>query len=179
MPKYVILLRAVNVSGKNILKMKDLKLHLEKANFHHVQTYIQSGNIILQSKLDKSQLKSTIQQLIQQNFGLSIDVFVLNTEDLFEIILKNPFPHDLPANKVYITLLDNLPEQQYVDKLSQIDFGKEQYFLANKTFYFYTPEGMANAKLSNPFIEAKLKVKATGRNLNTMKKLKNMAETLI
>ena len=72
MHTYIVFLRAVNVSGKNIIKMKDLKNHLDNANFQQVKTYIQSGNIILQSELDKTLVQSNIQQLIQHHFNLSL-----------------------------------------------------------------------------------------------------------
>ncbi|MDM1047504.1 DUF1697 domain-containing protein [Sphingobacterium hotanense] len=51
MNTFVIFLRAVNVSGKNLIKMAELKDVLANASFTNVQTYIQSGNIILNSSL--------------------------------------------------------------------------------------------------------------------------------
>jgi len=47
--QYIIFLRAVNVSGKNLIKMAELKEKLSKAGYQDVQTYIQSGNILLKS----------------------------------------------------------------------------------------------------------------------------------
>jgi len=62
MKTYVVLLRGVNVGGKNILPMKELKVHLERDGFENVKTYIQSGNLILQSSHGPEQV---IKALIQ------------------------------------------------------------------------------------------------------------------
>ena len=49
MPKYISLLRGINVSGKNKIKMPELKKLYEDMGFADVETYIQSGNVIFSS----------------------------------------------------------------------------------------------------------------------------------
>jgi len=49
MTTYITLLRSVNVSGKNLLKMDVLRQLMHELGFHQIQTYIQSGNLIFQS----------------------------------------------------------------------------------------------------------------------------------
>ncbi|MBK7451038.1 MAG: DUF1697 domain-containing protein [Anaerolineales bacterium] len=49
MSGYLALLRGINVGGKNIIKMADLKASFEAMGFSNVVTYIQSGNVVLQS----------------------------------------------------------------------------------------------------------------------------------
>jgi len=178
METFIILLRAVNVAGKNNIKMAELKSHLEKANFHNVKTYIQSGNIILQSDLSASAIPLKVQEIINQQFGMSVHVFVLNTDSLQYILHNNPFQNGEEGNRVFITLLNKKPDSTDLDKLARIDIGDEKYVLNEEVFYFYVPRGMANSKLSNPFIEQKLKVVSTGRNLNTMLKLSELAHQL-
>ncbi|MCA5005116.1 DUF1697 domain-containing protein [Sphingobacterium bovistauri] len=175
MKTFIILLRAVNVSGKNIIKMTDLKAQLEQYDFKEVKTYIQSGNILLQCALPAKDVQSSIQNCISTHFGLDINVFVLDEQKLNNILQQNPFAGNQEGNKVYITILDKEPEKDLANKFKEIDLGKEEYILAGDIFYFYLPEGMAKSKLSNPFIESKLKVIATGRNLNTMVKLQQLA----
>jgi uncharacterized protein (DUF1697 family) len=51
--QYFLFLRALNVSGKNIIKMADLKSILTQNGFENVMTYIQSGNIIFISSSKK------------------------------------------------------------------------------------------------------------------------------
>ena len=170
MQTYIVLLRAVNVSGKNIIKMAELKAHLQK-HYNNVQTYIQSGNIILHSDREKHAVHSQIITLIKQYFELDIAVFVLAANELSLIIKNNPFDIDLASNNVYITLLDHKLDEEITRQFDELDLGDEKYRNQGEVLYFYLPKGMANSKLSNPFIEKKLKVIATGRNLNTMHKL--------
>ena len=178
MQTFIVLLRAVNVAGKNSIKMAELKSHLENANFHNVKTYIQSGNIILQSDLPASDITLKVQQIIREQFGLSVHVFVLNTDSLQHILHNNPFQNGEEGNRIFITLLDKKPDSSDLDKLARIDISDEKYEIKDDVFYFYVPQGMANSKLSNPFIEQKLKVLTTGRNRNTMLKLSELAKQL-
>ena len=61
MKTYVILLRGINVGGKNKIPMADLKLFLEEQGFKDVLTYIQSGNVVLRSDLAAKTLSAKIE----------------------------------------------------------------------------------------------------------------------
>ena len=169
--QYIIFLRAVNVSGKNLIKMAELKEKLLKAGFRDVQTYIQSGNIVLQSDESSEKVSTQIKSLIHAEFGLDISVFVLSEADLRSSLENCPFSVDLAPNHVFITYLDKEPEHIALELFKNIDLSPEEYRHRGKIFYFYLPSGMANSKLNNNFIEKKLKVIATGRNLNTINKM--------
>ena len=168
---YIILLRAVNVSGKNIIKMADLKQQLELAGFGQVRTYIQSGNILLETDMTREKLGEEIRRIILEYFSLDIGVFVLTRDLLEKALAGNPFPPDAAPNRVFITFLNAPPAAESISKLRQIDLGENLYVLDGKVLYFYLPGGMATSKLSNNFFEQKLKVWSTGRNLNTVQKL--------
>jgi uncharacterized protein (DUF1697 family) len=70
MNSYVLLLRGINVGGKNKVPMAELKSRLEEQGFEDVQTYIQSGNVILRSALPARKLSETIETLLVQRFTL-------------------------------------------------------------------------------------------------------------
>ncbi|NQD70565.1 DUF1697 domain-containing protein [Sphingobacterium shayense] len=173
---YIILLRAVNVSGKNIIKMADLKAVLINAGFTNVLTYIQSGNIILDAFASSEEVQHKIQHLLKESFELDIKVFVRNNEQLQSIVQNIPSRQPIEPNKLYITFIDKTPSKNAIDTLSKIDFAPEWFFLDNSTLYFYLPNGAAKTKLSNSFFERKLQVNATGRNLNTVKKLIELSQ---
>lgn len=93
MKNYVALLKAVNVAGKNKINMNELKTVIQKAGFTNVKTYIQSGNIILSSKLQTEELVAKkLIEIIQNTFELTIDVLVYEEVNYNEIIQNNPFP---------------------------------------------------------------------------------------
>jgi uncharacterized protein (DUF1697 family) len=93
MNTYVILLRGINVGGKNNMPMAQLVLFLEEHGFTNVITYIQSGNVILQTTLSRAQIKEEIEELLPKKFKLDsslIKVLVLSDKDLKAIIDDAP-----------------------------------------------------------------------------------------
>lgn len=91
MNKYVALLRAINVGGNNIINMTDLKLEFEKIGFENVKTYIQSGNVIFESKtIDKEKLEQTIEKALCNKFKYNTRVLVRTKEDMENTVLNFP-----------------------------------------------------------------------------------------
>lgn len=169
--QYFLFLRALNVSGKNIIKMADLKSILTQNGFENVMTYIQSGNIIFNSPLQKSKILIQIHQLILDNFNLSISLFIYTKEQLIKILENNPFKEPLEGNKVFITFLMNEINSEISKELGSIKFENEFFKISEQTLYLYLQEGIGKSKLNNSFWEQKLKMKTTGRNRNTIEKI--------
>lgn len=93
MQKYVILLRGINVGGKNKISMAMLKTALEEVGFENVLTYINSGNIVLESNLDAKAIARQIETMLPTKFKLDsslIRVLVLAHEELQAIIKSRP-----------------------------------------------------------------------------------------
>ncbi len=93
MHAYVVLIRGINVGGKNIIPMAGLKKVLEDAGFEDVSTYIASGNVILKSDKKADAIKSRIEKLLQKNFKTDdalIKVLVLTHAQLKNVIHKKP-----------------------------------------------------------------------------------------
>ncbi len=93
MKDYIILLRGINVGGKNKVPMAELKRHLEELGYGQVRSYINSGNILLQADTDAEMLGSTIEKMLTQNFifdSTLIKVLVLTPTQLEAIIKDKP-----------------------------------------------------------------------------------------
>ena len=93
MHTYVVLLRGINVGGKNIIPMAGLRTCLEEHGFSHVSTYIASGNVLLKSNLDADEVKIQIEGVLSENFQLSdgfIKVWVLTPPQLQAVIEHKP-----------------------------------------------------------------------------------------
>lgn len=172
---YIILLRAVNVSGKNIIKMADLRTYLAAAGFSGVQTYIQSGNIILRSGDSPDRLQAQVKQLILEQFGCTVEVFAVTPQQVEQLLHAIPWQQEMSPSRLFITWLDSTPSPELLASLQAIDHGNEQFEVQGNVLYFYLPDGMAKAKMNNSYFEKKLKVTGTGRNLNTFSKLLELA----
>jgi uncharacterized protein (DUF1697 family) len=87
----IALLRGINVGGKNIIKMENLKQCFIDIGFHDAKTYIQSGNIIFSTnEMDKIKLRKTIEKQILKTFSLAIQAAVFTANELQEIIEQSP-----------------------------------------------------------------------------------------
>jgi uncharacterized protein (DUF1697 family) len=93
MTSYLILMRGINVGGKNKVPMAKLKLVLEEHGFNNVITYIQSGNAILRSELGTQALALNIEKLLPTKFKLDssiIKVLALSRDQLQAVIDNKP-----------------------------------------------------------------------------------------
>ena len=91
MKPYVILLRGINVGGKNKVPMAELRTCLEDLGFSSVSTYIASGNVILVSDKPPDEIKAQIETALPENFNLDdelIKVLVL-TRDQYQAVVDN------------------------------------------------------------------------------------------
>ena len=162
---YIVLLRGINVSGKNKLPMKDLRTILSNSGFQDVQTYIQSGNIVLESKASAEEVGLQITKLIQSEFGYEVPAFVYSLSDWKKIIANCPYQEG--EKKVYFTFLDRIP------KITELEINKtdtDEFTVVENMVYLYCLS-YGNTKLSNNLFEKKLKANATTRNYRTVMKL--------
>jgi uncharacterized protein (DUF1697 family) len=174
---FLSLLRGVNVGGKKV-PMADLRNLYEELGFKNVTTYIQSGNVIFESKTAAGATSKKIEKKIFETFGFSISVIIRTKEELVSIISKNPFlkEKNIAEEKLYVIFLAETPDPELTKKAIEADYGPERFVIKEKTIYLYCPVGYGEAKLNNNFFEKKLKVAATTRNWRTTNILLGMME---
>jgi len=169
---YISLLRGINVSGQKMIKMADLKVLYETLGFVNVETYIQSGNVIFEyQKTEASKLQEMIFDKIQSHFGFEVSNLILTPNEIENALTNNPYQN---IEKMYFIFLNEIPKQENIDLLKNLSFENEFFELKEKVLFAHYPNGAGRAKMNNNFIERKLKVRATSRNLNTVKKLYQM-----
>jgi uncharacterized protein (DUF1697 family) len=176
MKTYIALLKGINVGGHKKVPMADLRELLTKSGFENVQTYIQSGNVILQSsKSDISVIENNIQESIMDHFGFEISVLVKTRSDLKRIFNDSPFSEE-KKKASYFILLRNTPEDDLVKVASEKVYEGEEYKILKDCIYFFCEKGFGQAKFNANFFERKLKIFVTARNYNTMVKLLSLSE---
>jgi len=178
MKTYICLLRGINVSGKNIIKMDALKQMFESLGATNVKTYIQSGNVVFQYKDEKPvALETLITSRILADFGFDVPVQVLSSEKLKRIVENNPFLKDSSKDEAFLhlTFLSEPPQKIDQEILFSKKTGNEEIVITDAVAYLYCPHGYGGTKLNNNFLENKLKVQATTRNWKTTLKLLEMA----
>ena len=177
MKKYISLLRGINVSGQKLIKMIELKALYESMTFENVNTYIQSGNIVFQSKIDNiSELTELIEGEVESRFGFYVKTFIRTPGDVQQVIDKNPFllePTTDPSG-LYVCFLENHPALDKAHMLDSVGANSEKVILAGGEIYLYYPNGFGKSKWTNNFFEKKLCLNATTRNWKTVLKLAEM-----
>lgn len=90
---YVVLIRGINVGGKNMLSMPGLRQCLEELGFSGVRTYIASGNVLLESDKSPNEVKKTIENALPKSFAFDdelIKVLVLTPAQLQAVVDNKP-----------------------------------------------------------------------------------------
>ena len=173
MKTYIVILRGINVSGKNRLPMAELRETLNELGYQNVQTYIQSGNIILTSNESKTEICKKINERIFTKFGYDVPVITKTVSEWKKAIENYPFPTENPKIVAFVFL----NQKTTATKIEVNGIKEDEYKIDNDVIYIYCPTGFANTKISNNLFERKLKVTATTRNYNTTKKLLDLAIT--
>jgi uncharacterized protein (DUF1697 family) len=170
MNTYVMLFRGINVGGRNILPMKELAKLLETKGFKNVRTYIQSGNVLLSSSQKPD---DSVRLAIQTKYGFSPDIMIFEIAE-FEAMVKNcPFVSEV-GKSIHFYFCDGQAKPD-TEKLERFVSTTEQYEIKGRVFYLYAPDGIGRSKLASK-VEACLGVSGTGRNLNTVSKILELAE---
>ncbi|MBE0661672.1 MAG: DUF1697 domain-containing protein [Bacteroidales bacterium] len=178
MPVFIAMLRGINVSGQKLVKMDALRNLFENRGFENVKTYIQSGNIVFHSNNpNQRDLEQIISAGLKKQFGFDIPVTVLAVEELKKIALNNPFINDDSKDRsyLYVTFLSAEPEMALYEHIKNEQYQGEAFELSGKAIYLYCPKGYGTTRLSNTFLEKKLKVAATTRNWKTVNALMELA----
>jgi uncharacterized protein (DUF1697 family) len=110
---YVVLLRGINVGGRNKLPMKALVALCQDLGCQNVKTYIQSGNVVLQcEKTAESLLTKSLTAAIKKQHGFAPHVMMLGRAELDRAMKANPFPdaESEPAT-LHACFLDATPKK--------------------------------------------------------------------
>jgi len=175
MKTWVLLLRGINVGGRNVLPMKELAVGLTSLKMLNVRTYIQSGNVVFQfkGKLPKT-LNKRIADSIEERDGFRPGTFILSSEELEETIAANPFPEATGDPKsLHCFFLSEPVEKMPREQLNELASATEKWRLINQTFYLHAPDGVGRSKLAAG-VEKTLGVPTTARNWKTVLKLSDM-----
>ncbi len=176
---YVALLRGINVGGRNTLPMKELVALLEDLGCLNVRTYIQSGNVVLQSTgKSLSALAKQIGLKIKKHSGFEPHVLLLQLKDLERAISANPFPGaESDPKTLHFGFLESVPAKPDLDKLEMLRAKSEQFRLIDRVFYLHAPDGIGRSKLAARS-EKLIGVAMTSRNWRTVSKIRDIARDM-
>lgn len=179
MRTWVLLLRGINVGGRNALPMRTLVELLEDLGCRKVRTYIQSGNAVLESPQSGEQIARMLKQRINAAHGFEPGVLVLEPEQLERAIAGNPFPDaETDPKHLHLAFLEERPAgpDLDLDQLESLAADSERFSLEDRVFYLHAPEGIGRSKLAARR-EKVLGVAMTDRNWRTLCQLRDMVRS--
>ena len=175
--KHLALLRGINVSGHNMIKMDALKTALEAIGFTNIETYIQSGNVFVETEEESSfGVGFKIKQEIFKTFGHEVPVIVIGKNDLELCFKNNPFleQKDVDTKKLYVAFISKELSSSAINELKISQFKPDEAVIDGNKIFIKYDIGAGKTRLDQKYIEKKLNVTATIRNWNTVTKLLEM-----
>jgi uncharacterized protein (DUF1697 family) len=174
--RHVVLLRGINIGPRNRIAMPALRQALAEAGFDDVQTYVQSGNVVLSSSASAAQVARKVERLIEERFDLRIDVVTRTRPELAKVVQRDALGDVATSPKRYqVTFLDAKLGAKAVAKLGEAALESERFEVVGREVYAWHPDGAARSKLWALLAGRGLGVTATSRNWTTVTKLLELA----
>ena len=171
--RYVAFLRAINVGGHTV-KMDVLTQLFETMGFGQVETFIASGNVIFNSpSKDAAALEKKIEATLAKKLGYEVATFVRSLAELKALAdypaftaaqLKRAGAHNV------IFLKDALATKRHAE-LDAFKSAIDSFHICGRELYWLCHTRQSDSKFSNVRLERELKLQATFRGMNTVKKL--------
>ena len=179
MTTHLALLRGINVSGHNMIKMDALKTALEACGFENVQTYIQSGNVFVDTPEENpASVGFKMKQEIFKVFGYDVPVVVVGKADLEACFANNPFlkEKEVDTKKLYVAFVSIALKSENINDLKVSQFKPDEASIDESRIYIKYAVGAGKTRFDQKYIEKKLNLTATIRNWNTVTQLLKMYE---
>lgn len=174
--RYLALLGSINI-GRNRVKMVDLKAAFAAEGLQDLVTVAASGNLILTDNRVPVFIESQLERILKDQFGFNSCVMVRTRDQVQVAIDENPFhgtgPQHGSDKMVHSIFLSQQPEQSTVDALiaEHVSKGSERLAIGDRVLFLDYVHGVGVSDLSNKFLERRLGVKGTARNMNSLKNI--------
>lgn len=175
--RYLALLRGVNVGGRNLVKIAELRAALDALGLADVRTLLQSGNAVFDAPARAaSRLERDVQRAVLDRCGVDSMVFVRTFEEWRAALDANPFTAEAgrEPGRVHLLTLRRPPAAGALRALRAAIPGRERVEAGRRHAYLYYPDGQGRSRLTPAILERHLGP-GTARNWNTSRKLADLA----
>jgi uncharacterized protein (DUF1697 family) len=180
MPTYVALLRGINVVGRTMVSMSDLRDLLAALGFTECRSLLQSGNLVFRTgrRVAATSLERTLESETTERLGVSPGYLVRSPAEWSTVISGNPFAAAAKRDPSHLLVMFLKSESSpaKVEDLRAANRGRETIHAVGRHLYVIYPDGVGRSKLTHGLIERKLGVRATGRNWNTVLKIATLLD---
>lgn len=170
----IVLLRAVNVGGTAKLPMADLKAIATDLGATEPRTYIASGNLVADVPGDGSAFDRALERSIEERFGFFRDVISRSPEQVRAALDAHPFEVVEPKYS-YIAFLLAEPTLDAIAKAETYETHDDRWQVVGSEMHIRYAHGAGRPEMKSEAIGRALGVPGTARNLNTVRKLLELA----
>ena len=173
MPKYVALLRAINVGG-HVVKMDQLKRYFEEMKFGNVETFIASGNVIFDSRANAATLEPKIEKHLMLELGYEVKTFLRTIPELEAIDQSQPFTAaelNKDGHRLYIGFLAKAPGKDVARQVSSLSGPVDSLHIQDRELYWLCRKPITESEVSGGSLEKLLGMATTLRNINTVRRI--------
>ncbi len=175
--RQIVLLRGINLGARNRVAMPALRELLTGAGFENVRTYVQSGNVVLETRRTPAGVARACERLIAAELGLDIAVVARTRDELAEVVRRNPLGDVADNPKRYqVSFLESEPDPKVVERLNGLTADGERLAAIGREIYAWHPAGVARSRLWAGLAGKGLGTTATARNWTTVTALLEMAD---
>jgi uncharacterized protein (DUF1697 family) len=177
LPKFIALLRGINVGGHNRVPMAELRALCGGLGWAAVRTYIQSGNVVFRAARPAPDLEAGLEAAIESRFGLAIPVVVRPATRWEIYAAANPFPAEsgVTPNLVMLGLSKAPPASGAVDRLREHVAGGEAVDRSGDALWIRYDRGAGRSRLTPALLDRAVGSPVTLRNWRTVLRIREMA----
>jgi uncharacterized protein (DUF1697 family) len=157
--------------------MEALRELLSGLGYGNVRTYVQSGNVVLDSPAKPAALERKLERQLADGLGFEVDVFVRTTGELARVLELDPLAGSAtnPARQL-VTFLRGKVAAELAKQLAEVDLAPELVAVGKREIYSWHPNGIGRSELAKRLSERSLGETATARNWKTLEQLLKLAE---
>ena len=171
MPKYVALLRGINVGGHRV-SMESLRALFAELGFSNVETFIASGNAVFETEeSDRVALETRIEAHLKAALGYEVATFLRTPAELLAVVQNCPFTPS-ETDSLYVTFLKATLTDSHRASLDALPQGTDTFAHAGRELYRLVRGKITESAIPDAHFNRALKGTAgTTRNINTVQKL--------
>jgi len=174
MPRYVALLRAINVGGHTV-KMDVLRKHFARMGFANVETFIASGNVLFDAKDNEpAALEERIAYELENSLGYAVATFLRTSAELSAIVRHKPFDAaviDPEQHALYVGFLPRKPSADTARKIVALRTAMDEFHVHKRELYWGCRGRFSDSVVSGGALERAVAMPMTMRNVTTVRRL--------
>ncbi len=174
---FVALMRGINVGSTRKLPMADLRALAVEIGLQNPETYIQSGNLLIDADVAAAEARGLLEKAIAKRFGFQVDVIVRAASQWAGYVAANPFANDAATvpKMLHLVLTREPLKSGAAEELAKKAQAGERVIVAGGALWIdYGANGVGNSKLTPLIIDKACGSPATGRNQNSVLKIAEM-----